>query len=959
MRLLTRLCCALAVALIPLLSSSLTPKASAANFTVNSLGDTSDANVADGLCADAVGACTLRAAIEQANANASSDVISIGVTGTINLNSALPDLSTSMTINGPGAAQLTVRRASGDYRIFTVVAATVAISGLTVSNGRTVEHQILLSIFGSGEPGGGVFNSGVLTLTGCVISGNRTGDLSALATGPPGDGGGIYNEGTLTMTDCNVTNNSTGADVNGHFNGGNGGGIFNTGTLTMTGSSVTFNTTGRGADSLPTGGFARNGGAGGGIYNAPNGARQVSATLTNCNVSENVTGGGGKIVNGAFASLSQSGNGGAGGGVYNASNMTISSSFVSGNMTGVGANVDAGIARPAGKGGAGGGVYNDIPASGGEMKLVNCVVSGNKTGKGGVGNGMTLSEGDGGDGGGIANPSDSSVLKVSQSTIVFNETGLMGDGGGRDGVGGGLYGAASVRSNIIALNLVRFPTTLSDVAGNSVQSLGYNFLGFFGTLHFTNRDRGGSNAGPLALLDSNTLIPQPGSLVIDAGLARDTDGNAVTNDIRGGVRPFDFPTVAPQIDGDNSDIGAFERQATDTPLTPTTVQFASTTGHVPEGCVQADITVTRSGPKDGTTTAEYFVTDSSDTGAHWRGDFTYARGKVTFAPGEDTKTIPVLLTEDAYHEQPEEFIAHLVGVEGGQLGAPDVINLTIDDNDATDGAANPIDDNATFVCQQYHDFLSRQADPGGQAFWTAQLDACGGAAACLDRKRVDVSAAFFLSIEFQNTGYYVIRINKLALGDFPDVPTFLEFEDEAQDVARGVIVGQPGYEAVLEANKQRYAEAYVQRGNFQAAHGAQTAAQFVDSLFANVGAQPSTAERDAAISAFGAGGFEGQTAALRSITESGAVYNKLYNEAFVLMQYYAYLRRNPNDPPDTNFDGYNFWLAKLDSFTQPGEDARDETVAIRRVRRAEMIRAFLLSDEYRGRFGGDASRGNP
>jgi len=99
--------------------------------------------------------------------------------------------------------------------------------------------------------------------------------------------------------------------------------------------------------------------------------------------------------------------------------------------------------------------------------------------------------------------------------------------------------------------------------------------------------------------------------------------------------------------------------------------------------------------------------------------------------------------------------------------------------------------------------------------------------------------------------------------------------------------------------------------------------------------------------------------ALSYIVESGTVYNRVYNEAFVLMQYFAYLRRNPNAPPDSNFDGYNFWLAKLNSFTQQSEDARDETVAIRRVRRAEMIRAFLCSAEYRGRFGGDLSRGNP
>jgi hypothetical protein len=72
------------------------------------------------------------------------------------------------------------------------------------------------------------------------------------------------------------------------------------------------------------------------------------------------------------------------------------------------------------------------------------------------------------------------------------------------------------------------------------------------------------------------------------------------------------------------------------------------------------------------------------------------------------------------------------------------------------------------------------------------------------------------------------------------------------------------------------------------------------------------------------------------------------------MQYYGYLRRNPDDAPDNNFNGYDFWLAKLNSFTLPGEDARDEAVALARVRRAEMVRAFIESAEYRERFGGAA-----
>jgi hypothetical protein len=171
-----------------------------------------------------------------------------------------------------------------------------------------------------------------------------------------------------------------------------------------------------------------------------------------------------------------------------------------------------------------------------------------------------------------------------------------------------------------------------------------------------------------------------------------------------------------------------------------------------------------------------------------------------------------------------------------------------------------------------------------------------------------------------------------------------------------VVVGQPGFEARLEANKQHYAGEFVARLDFQTAHGSQNAAQYVDLLFANAGATPMQGERDSAINAFGTGDNTGRANSLRSVVESGSVYNKLYNPAFVLMQYFAYLRRNPDNPPDNNFDGYNFWLNKLNQSTQPGEDARDERVALSRVRRAEMVRAFIISGEYRGRFQDDPNR---
>jgi hypothetical protein len=571
---------------------------------------------------------------------------------------------------------------------------------------------------------------------------------------------------------------------------------------------------------------------------------------------------------------------------------------------------------------------------------------------------------------------------MSHCTVAGNSTGVNG-GTGR-AVGAGVYGALQIRSSAIATNQPTTPIELTDVAGGPPVSFGYNYVGFFGTLsgHTMSTDRGNAglvnpfvgtgnitvSVGSPYSISTLWMVPREGGPLVDAGLARDVDGQPVTTDVRGAVRPFDFPSIAPQPGGDDSDMGAAERQTVE-PLptpTPTALVFAGDDMHVPEGCAQVDITLKRTGPKDGTTVATYYVNDYNvSAGAHQRSDFTRVVGQVTFAPGEDTKTIPILLSEDAYHEVAEDFGVDLLEVDGREPPFLIFTLGTIDDDDATDGETNPIDDNALFVCQHYHDFLSRHADPAGQAFWTARLEECHGDAVCLDRKRADVSAAFFLSIEFLNTGYYVIRVNKVAVGDRPQVPDYGAFLYQTQRVSRGVIVGQPGYEAVLEENKRRFVEEMIERSNgifqefFLDAHAGQTAAQYVDSLFANVDVTPTTTERDAAISAFGTGGVTGMAAALRSVVESGSVFNKLYNEAFVMMQYFAYLRRTPNDPPDGNFNGYQFWLDKLDSVTTAGEDAHDERIALARIRRAEMVRAFLRSAEYRGRFGGDPSRGNP
>jgi hypothetical protein len=119
-----------------------------------------------------------------------------------------------------------------------------------------------------------------------------------------------------------------------------------------------------------------------------------------------------------------------------------------------------------------------------------------------------------------------------------------------------------------------------------------------------------------------------------------------------------------------------------------------------------------------------------------------------------------------------------------------------------------------------------------------------------------------------------------------------------------------------------------------------SAPQFVDALFANAGVTPNATERNNAINAFGSGNAAGRAAAVRLVAENPTLTNNEKNRAFVLTQYFGYLRRNPDDAPELNlnFDGFNFWLGKLNQFN-------GDFVG------AEMVKAFITSSEYRSRFG--------
>jgi len=247
--------------------------------------------------------------------------------------------------------------------------------------------------------------------------------------------------------------------------------------------------------------------------------------------------------------------------------------------------------------------------------------------------------------------------------------------------------------------------------------------------------------------------------------------------------------------------------------------------------------------------------------------------------------------------------------------------------------ANDIDDTNYFVSQQYRDFLDREADDSGLDFWKGEIERCGGDDACRQRTRVNTSGAFFLSIEFQETGYMLYRFNKETTGEMPRRNDFLVW---MQATAQGVVVGQSGWEQKLEDNKRHEAEAWVERPEFHARFDGMNDDQFVDALFHNAGVRPAEAERNDLVEGLRER-RETRATVLRKVADNAEFRQKEKNRAFVLMQYFGYLHRNPNEGPDADMSGYNFWLKKLD-------DNSGDFI------RAEMVRAFIESTEYRDRF---------
>ena len=143
--------------------------------------------------------------------------------------------------------------------------------------------------------------------------------------------------------------------------------------------------------------------------------------------------------------------------------------------------------------------------------------------------------------------------------------------------------------------------------------------------------------------------------------------------------------------------------------------------------------------------------------------------------------------------------------------------------------------------QQYLDFLNREPDAAGLAFWTNEITVCGSDPQCIEVKRINVSAAFFLSIEFQRTGLIAYLANKAALPKSITPPGVFygQFQRDVQALQNNLVFGEPDFDAQLEANKQAYFDDFVNRPEFVAAYGSATNAAYVDALLTNAGITPS------------------------------------------------------------------------------------------------------------------------
>ena len=343
--------------------------------------------------------------------------------------------------------------------------------------------------------------------------------------------------------------------------------------------------------------------------------------------------------------------------------------------------------------------------------------------------------------------------------------------------------------------------------------------------------------------------------------------------------------------------------------------FNAAGSNVSEAAGSVQITINRTGDISGAASVDFL---SSDGTAEQRSDYNIAVGTLFFAPGETSKTFNIFITDDGFTEGNETFTIALSNPKGGfSIGGTTTTTVTITDNDAVPSVTNPIDNTAFFVRQHYVDFLNREPDPAGLAAWIHRIDFCGQAneppPPC---DRVEVSSAFYRSPEFYDRGYFVYRFYETALGRQPQ---YLEFMADLRRVTGFLTTEQ------LEANKLNFIADFMDRQEFRAKYDLLSNTQYVNTLESTAGV--TIPNKNALIASLN-NGSKTRAVVLREVAEGTAVSVKFFNKAFVVMEYFGYLRRNP----DALFQN---WIATLNATG----DYRT------------LVSGFVNSAEYRSRFG--------
>ena len=245
---------------------------------------------------------------------------------------------------------------------------------------------------------------------------------------------------------------------------------------------------------------------------------------------------------------------------------------------------------------------------------------------------------------------------------------------------------------------------------------------------------------------------------------------------------------------------------------------------------------------------------------------------------------------------------------------------------------NPLDTREYFVRQQYVDVLRREPDEAGFNYWSDQILVCGPDPLCVNARRREVAAAFFIEQEFQRSGSFIFNLYKSALGRRP---FFTEYSADRLSVHGG---------ADLETEKTAFARAFVERAEFRQKYASQTTAEsFVEALVQQLQQSSGvnlSSERNMLLTRYSSGGnqTESRSFVVREVVENTVFKQAQYNAAFVLTEYFAYLRRDPEQ------SGYDFWLNVLNN-REPGNYLG-------------MVCSFISSAEYQQRFSSIVSHSN-